>query len=125
APPEPAGRSWASRAVGYGGIGVGSALLGTALYFGYRVKLDRDEARERCPASPCGDAEGVRRNEAARDAATAANVSAVLGLAALGVGLYVTLRPAPAGPRAAPRASLASLALAPGFGRVNLVGSFE
>jgi hypothetical protein len=153
APPHvsPEGPSWGRRAVGYGGIGLGSALLGAALYYGYRVKLDRDEARDRCPSNPCSDAEGVRRNEAANDHATVANVSAAIGLVALGVGITVVLWPvaAPAGPRGAPpRAALAlgpglggappraapglggappraTLALAPGLGGASLVGSFE
>ncbi len=123
-PPAPEGPSWGQRALGYGGIGVGSALIGAALYYGYRVKLDRDEARERCPANPCGDAEGVRRNEAARDHATVANVSGALGLVALGVGLYVTLRPAPAAAAQSAPPARAALVLAPTPGGLRLVGSF-
>ncbi|HEU4411356.1 MAG TPA: tetratricopeptide repeat protein, partial [Polyangiaceae bacterium] len=74
APAPPEGPSTGQRVLGYGGIGVGSALLGVALYYGYRVKVDSDAARDRCPTSPCADEEGVRRNESARDSATIANV---------------------------------------------------
>lgn len=125
APPAPEGASWRQKAVGYGGLGLGTALVGVALYYGYRVKVDRDEARERCPSNPCSDQQGVRRNDAARDKATVANVSGVLGLAALGVGLYVTLRSAPASapaPGAAPQR--ASLVLVPGPLGASLTGSF-
>ncbi|HEU4409301.1 MAG TPA: hypothetical protein VFS43_28845, partial [Polyangiaceae bacterium] len=125
APAAPEGPSSGQRALGYGGIGVGSALLGVALYYGYRVKVESDAARERCPTSPCADEEGVRRNESARDSATIANVSAALGLVTLGVGLYVTLRSSPS-PSPAPAAApaRASLVLVPGPRGASLVGAF-
>lgn len=100
-----------------GGAGFASVVVGGV--FGLQAMGKHDDALERCPRSPCSDAEGVQQNEAAKADAMVANVTIGAGLAAIAAGAVLWLT----APRAAtsPRASMNSSVQGAGALRVTAV----
>ncbi len=120
--PPPAVASTGSQRTGaYVVAGVGAASVVTGLLFGLKSLLDHRESDRLCPQSPCTDARGVERSEAA---VRAGNVSTVLvgaGLAGVGVGAVLWLTaPTPS----AGQARWLSPVLGAHGGGVQLGGSF-
>lgn len=72
-----------------GGAGVVSLGIGT--FFGLQAKSDHDDALSRCPASPCGDQEGVNLNESAKTNALIADITVGAGIALVGTGVVLIL----------------------------------
>lgn len=58
---------------------LGAGAIGTGIYFGMRANELQREADVRCPLVMCGDAEGLRLNNRAQQAATRANIFYVAG----------------------------------------------
>lgn len=87
-----------------GGVGIAGVVVGSIV--GLRAKSLHDDAIERCPSSPCPDAEGVSLNEDAQTSALVSNIGFGAGLALIGAGVVVWLT--------APRSS------APASGSVRL-----
>jgi hypothetical protein len=112
APPPPGGqgseRGSGQRHVGIGiaSFGVASVVVGSIV--GLRAKSLHDKAIERCPGSPCPDAEGVRLNEDAQTNALISNLTFGAGLALVGAGVVVWLT-APRAESDAPALSAARL----------------
>lgn len=65
--------------------GAGVLALVTGTYFGWRAGSLEGDADRRCPMTECGDAEALRINDRARDAALRANISYVAGGSAAAV----------------------------------------
>ena len=78
-----------SMGVGLASVGVASVVVGSIV--GFRAKSLHDDAVERCPGSPCPDAEGVRLNEDAQTNALISNITFGAGLALVGAGVVVYL----------------------------------
>lgn len=94
APPLPAQgpeRGSTQRVVGIGiaSAGIASVVVGSII--GLRAKSLHDDAIERCPGTPCPDAEGVRLNEDAQTNAFVSNITFGGGLALVGAGVVVWL----------------------------------
>jgi len=78
-----------SRVLTWTALGVGSVGALAAVGFGVAAKQNHDTAIERCPASPCSDAEGVAANDRARNQATVATVAGGIGV--LGFSAFALL----------------------------------
>jgi hypothetical protein len=96
APPPPPvdqgperGGSQRSAGVLLGGLGIAGVVVGSII--GLRAKSLHDDAVERCPGSPCPNAEGVRLNEDAKTNALVSNIAFGAGLALVGAGVVVWL----------------------------------
>lgn len=72
-------------------VSAGGLALATGGYFALHARSLQDDARERCPASPCADEIGLARNDDAKSAARVATVATGVGLVAVGVGVYLLL----------------------------------
>jgi hypothetical protein len=75
--------------IGIASVGIASVVVGSIV--GLRAKSLHDNAIERCPGSPCPDAEGVRLNEDAQTNALISNLTFGAGLALVGAGVAVWL----------------------------------
>lgn len=64
-----------SRGVAVAMLVVGAGALGTGVYFGVHARDLADRSDERCPATACGDPEGLRLNKRARTSAMRANIA--------------------------------------------------
>lgn len=119
APPDEAQREDGTtrRTLGYVILGVGAVGTGIGAYFGANALDAGGVVRDRCPVTPCGDADAVALNDRAKTWADVATVAIPAGLAvaALGVVLVWT---APSGARAAAR-------VAPAAGRQGMSLSLE
>lgn len=72
-------------------VSAGGLALATGGYFALHARSLQDDARERCPASPCADEIGLAKNDDAKSAARVATVATGVGLVAVGVGVYLLL----------------------------------
>jgi hypothetical protein len=57
----------------------GTGALGTGIYFGLHSRQLQDRANQRCPATSCGDPEGLRLNDQAQTSASRANLLYIAG----------------------------------------------
>jgi serine/threonine-protein kinase len=108
--------------------GAGVVSLGVGAVFGFRAKSQHDDAIERCPASPCGDPEGVSLNQSAQTSALVANITIGAGIAAASAGAILWLTAPRAAPKPAsslgPRVTAALPAALPGGAYVSVAGVF-
>lgn len=97
--------------------GVGVVTLGVGSYFGIRAISENGKADDACPNGRC-TGEGIEHDEAARSAATAANVLMASGAALLAAGVVIYL--------VRPREDSVQVALStgPGSAQLKLQGSF-
>jgi len=91
-----------SRRVSAGLAAIGAGALGTGAYFGWRTRSLAERADRRCPDIMCGDAEALRLNANAREAATTANVLYAAGGAAAVAAAVLWLSGAPGDTRIKP-----------------------
>lgn len=107
---------------------VGVVSFGVGGVFGFRAKSQHDDALDRCPASPCGDPEGVHLNQSAKTSALVADITIGAGIAAAGAGaiLWLTAPRAASKPTSSsgPRVTAALPGALPGGGYVSVAGTF-
>lgn len=99
---DPKSSSGLPTALGYAALGLGAAGLASATYFGLTARGNADDADRLCPGSPCSDQIGVEKNETARDQATIATVSGVVGLVGVGAGIWILLASSETAPQRPP-----------------------
>jgi len=81
--------------VGIAGIVVGGAGVVTALvgaWEGFHAIDENNQARSRCPSSPCADLGGVALSHGAVNDAVVSDVLFGVGAAAIAVGVYLVVR---------------------------------
>jgi len=133
APPSTAGAPGPDRTASYIVGGAGVVAIGIGVAFGLRASDKEDESKAGCP-SGCITPEAADLNQQARTAATIANVSYAVGVAAIATGAYLFFT-AGSGSEAAARAPAGSgsgfvsgvtfdAQLIPGAGHVSLSGRF-
>ena len=111
------GRVPTRRWVGYAVGGVGVLAVGVGSYVGFKAVRLFQQAKNKCPDSPCADREGVNESRRAMDWAWASTFGIGLGVAALGAGGYLVVSSFPAG---SPDASTSGFNLVPGIDGIRL-----
>jgi hypothetical protein len=70
-------------------VGVGVVAVGIGAGEGFHAIAENDEARSRCPSSPCANVTGLSHSQNATSAATAADILLGAGVVAIGAGAYL------------------------------------
>jgi hypothetical protein len=131
APAAPPGAPGPDRTAAYVVGGAGLVAIGVGVAFGLRASDKEDASKAGCP-SGCITQEAADLNQQARTAATIANISYAVGLAALATGAYLFFT---AGSGSETAASLPTSSgfvsgvtfdanVLPGAGQVSLSGRF-